>query len=219
MEKQGKNEIVAVDGNTPDQIRKEAARQIVNKPSLISSALLSSIYKDVVFEGGNGIKGISTDEAKNELEKLSDRIISGDLSDVEALLGIQIELLSNFTARYLLDGFDKHSNCKDFDKVLALLSVGLKFQEQTRKTAATLASIKSPRKTAFIKQQVNHANNQQVINGPQVNQKTEKIVQTLANELMEDSNCEEWMDARKIAPAVRTNSEMETVGKIYRAKD
>lgn len=200
-------------------LRKQGAKQVVGEPETMLSNLLTFLNKDMVFDPIAHTKGIDFAETALEVKRQAEAIKQGDLGYVETVLGSQTILLNQLFNRYVLLGLKNASPEGSAGLSMGLLQMALKMQEQTRKTVATLGNLKSPRQTAFIKQQVNHATNQQVLNGPQVNQKFEKNLLDSPNELMGGLAHETWMDTGTIKKAVRTNSRMEAMGEVDRSQD
>jgi hypothetical protein len=100
------------------------------------------------------------------------------------------------------------------NQIEVFTTIALRAQAQCRKTLATLAGIKHPKRTTFIHKQnnaiqVNHA----VKSSPEEN----KISSKVANELLEVKN-EQRLDTRATASPITDDSAMEAVA-IRRGED
>lgn len=203
----------------PAEMRKRAAEVMLSNACMTPANTLAALYKDTVIDSDTDTKGISLIATFRQLEEQTEAVKTGDLSSVEAILATQIQVLNQWFNRYMELGFRNHGKAS-LDSVMALYALAMKAQEQTRKTAATLAAMKQPKQTAFIKQQVNQANNQQVINGP-LNQAgtSEKIQQEKPNELMDGGAViESRLDSRTAAATIGNDTEVAALGTINRAK-
>ena len=152
------------------QRKKDASRVVVSNADMITANVLDLLYKDVLFTSGNE-KGLDVIDIVKVLKEKKKEVESGSLAMVENILSSQVTLLQHFFCRYMTLAYSVHMSSANIDKVMALYQLGLKMQEQSRKTAATLGAIKSPRQTSFIKQQINNAEQQQVNNTQQIEMK------------------------------------------------
>lgn len=99
------------------------------------------------------------------------------------------------------------------------LRMALKAQSQCRTTLEALAELKAPKVATFVKQQ-NVANQQQVNNGNVVNGGSNSAHEkslNQANELLTEA-VHAPLDTRGTRPTGGTDSQLETVGEINRAK-
>ena len=205
---------------TMDEINKhyekEADRRgyfAISEPLHISALAIS---KSIGLSGHDGIGG-----ALQDLEQL---LASNGTEHQELLLLLQSELL--------------HAVCVDFamkikgtssPEVMKLFAdIAFKAQNQSRRTITALADLKSPKRTTFIKQQ-NNAVNQQVNNTDEAgvarqHESAKKVFEPKnlenipANELMEELNYVQRMDAGAQAEAVRSDTAVEAVGAVNRAE-
>lgn len=92
----------------------------------------------------------------------------------------------------------------------AFMRLALKAQSQCRTTLETLAEIKNPKPTAFIKQQ-NMAAIQQVNNNTLARE-----TENRTSELLEGGPVAERMDTPAEKPAIETHSRMETLEEVHR---
>lgn len=104
---------------------------------------------------------MDTNVIRSELVSRSKQVIDGDLSSVELMLFNQAQVLQSIFTRMVCRGsVDANSR----ESTESYLRLAFKAQAQCRATLETLANIKNPQPTAFIRQQ-NIAANQQVNNG------------------------------------------------------
>ncbi|MFN5540156.1 MAG: hypothetical protein ACK481_08895 [Candidatus Melainabacteria bacterium] len=91
-------------------------------------------------------------ELKNEVSNL----LEADLNNLQRRLASQAIVLEKTSNTYLL----KMTQSQYINQTEAYSKIALKAQEQARKTLATIAEIKNPKRIAFIKQlQMNQFNN------------------------------------------------------------
>lgn len=135
----------------------------------------------------------------------------GDLSCTEMTLAAQANTL-DLIFNSLVCKAAKSQQLAQFETYMRL---ALKAQSQCRTTYEALTEIKNPKPMAFIKQQ-NIGLNQQV-NNDAVLQANEKSINR-SNELLERQNGER-VDTRATEAAVRTDQELEAVGKINWSPD
>ena len=94
-------------------------------------------------------------EIQNELNLEVDRLLEADLSTLQKRLASQAILLEQTACNYLVKG----AKAEYVNTLETYSKIALKAQDQARKTLATLAEIKNPKRTAFIKQlQMNQFN-------------------------------------------------------------
>ena len=200
-------------------VRKDGTKQVVGEPEVMLGNVLKVLHKDMLFDMATQTRGLDAKGAICEAKRQMEAIKNGDLGYVEAVLTSQTISLNQFFNRYMLLSLENAGEDGSLGLSMGCLQMALKMQEQTRKTVATLGCLKSPKQTAFIKQQVNQATNQQVLNGPQVNQKFEKNLLNSPNELMGGLAHDTWVDTGTIKKTVRANSRMETMGEVDRSQD
>lgn len=141
----------------------------------------------------------------------------GDLTSLEAMLAAQaIALQSIFTS------LARRAQTQDYQRQLeALLTLALKAQSQSRATILALAELKYPRQVAFVKQANISHGPQQVNNGSMlVNSRSRaKKKQVGQNKLLEEqTDGRTHLDGGATAATSGSDTEMETVGKVNRAK-
>jgi hypothetical protein len=139
-----------------------------------------------------------------ELDRQCKAISAGDLSDPEAMLWSQAQLLNHVSSQFakkLTDGAMSIEAFKTFSDIM------LRAQNQTRRTLDSLANLKRPK----VQLQQNNAVIQQVNNElPE-----EK---NIANELLE-VNHESRLDTGAPQEAIRGDKTLETVERVHRPKN
>ena len=187
-------------------------RAVLSRPEVTASAAINSVLNTVNLQDAAGLDVI---EAQRLLKQQGQAVQEGDLSAIEGVLAAQLQVLHQSFSVCMATGF----GCKNMENILAYTHLALKMQEQTRRTASTLASIKAPRQTAFIKQQVNTAQNQQVINGPVANHTSKNFLpepEQLQNKLR---GREYGMDAGAAIKTIGIDTPTAAMGEVHRAED
>ena len=187
-------------------------RAVLSRPEVTASAAINSVLNTVNLQDAAGLDVI---EAQRLLKQQGQAVQEGDLTAIEGVLAAQLQVLHQSFSVCMAKGF----GCKHMENILAYTHLALKMQEQTRRTASTLASIKAPRQTAFIKQQVNTAQNQQVINGPVANHTSKNFLpepEQLQNKLR---GREYGMDAGAAIKTIGIDTPTAAMGEVHRAED
>ena len=199
---------------TSPAVSKEAkiTKAIMSKPELAAATAISSIFNGVILPDG---MSLDAEEMHKTLRQQQKAVQEGDLSAIEGVLTAQLQVLNQSFCICMTKGF----NCKSMENMLAYTHAALKMQEQTRRTATTLASIKAPRQTAFIKQQVNTAQNQQVINGPVANHASKSFSRELEKPQNELGGGYRGMDAGATIDTIGIDTPAPTMGEVHRAED
>ena len=101
-----------------------------------------------------------TEEVQAEIQVRSSRVKAGDLSDLEEILVSQAIALNELTNQFLCKGngglFDPIVLQAAPDHPKTMLNLALKAQNQCRATIQTINDLKNPKKTTFIKNQLNN---------------------------------------------------------------
>ena len=189
------------DDPTSDQV---AHAQSAIRPSVQGATTIQAYHKSL---GKTDIGALI-----NELNSQAKTVRDGNLARVEAVLMTQaqtLDVIFNHLAELAIGQ-------QIISHIDAFLRLGLKAQTQCRATLETLAEIKNPRPTAFIKQQ-NVGVNQQVNNGelPEAVARAREISKNPTNELLEIEK-HERLDTRTTGAARLEHSQLETVGIIDR---
>ncbi len=134
----------------------------------------------------------------------------GDLAQAEAMLMNQASALQSLFARLA----ERSMGCDQIPGFEANMRMALRAQSQCRATLETLAEIKNPQPTAFIKQQ-NIGVNQQVNNdaAPLAREKTINHPNELLTEGVHHGTT---LDTGRTSAAIGTNQELEAVGAVNR---
>ena len=135
-------------------INDELAALMLAKKATLPEAMAADVLESI----GDGADWSATLRALNDLraEALGDPT---DTKTVERMLLAQSVVLQSLFTHYMTQA----SRTDVLPKLQAFADLALKAQNQCRRTLATLAEIRNPRRTQFIKQ-VNNAVNQQVNN-------------------------------------------------------
>jgi hypothetical protein len=187
---------------TKNDLEKEkAVRRAENCLCPISNpaATINSIYG-----GSLDLRTIS-----KELITIANRTCNGNLGEAELILIGQAKTLDALFHRSLTEMID----ASFVPNMQALADIALRAQNQSRRTLATLAELKSPKRATFIKQQ-NNAINQQVNNPP----KNSKISENLANELVSET-LHEKMDIGRTIETVSTSKRPKDMAALDRSED
>ena len=187
-------------------------RAVLSRPEVTASAAINSVLNTVNLQDAAGLDVI---EAQRLLKQQGQAVQEGDLSAIEGVLAAQLQVLNQAFSVCMAKGF----GCKHMENILAYTHLALKMQEQTRRTASTLASIKAPRQTAFIKQQVNTAQNQQVINGPVANHTSKSFSGELEKPQNELGGGYRGMDAGATIETIGIDTPTAAMGEVHRAED
>ena len=145
------------------------------------------------------------------------KVQSGDLSSIEATLTVQsitLDKIFNELARRAALNMGEHLAATEI-----YLRHAFKAQAQCRSTIEALAEIKNPRPVAFVKQANIAHGPQQINNGIQAGKSHAHGNNSIqSNELSGGSN-ELLQDTRAPQAPSSANSQLETVGEIYRPKN
>ncbi|WP_293395536.1 hypothetical protein [Nevskia sp.] len=144
------NKMPAEKGETPESHTARAALSLQTQATIAIDCVLSPSFGPM-----------DANVIRSELVSRSKQVIGGDLSSVELMLFNQAQVLQSIFTRMVCRGsVDANSR----ESTESYLRLAFKAQGQCRATLETLANIKNPQPTSFIRQQ-NIAANQQVNNG------------------------------------------------------
>ncbi len=187
---------------TKDNLGKEKAISQTKKRlcSVINSAFtINTLY--------NKTLDIST--LLDELLESTKMIRNDNTNEIEMILIAQAKTLDALFHRLLTEMIDSEYT----PNLQALGDIALRAQNQSRRTLATLADLKSPKRATFIKQQ-NNAINQQVNNNPEKS----KISGNLANELISEVGYEK-VDTVRTVEAISAGKKSEAMATLDRTKN
>tara|TARA_B110000503_G_C7075808_1_gene382837 strand:- start:122 stop:733 length:612 start_codon:yes stop_codon:yes gene_type:complete len=163
---------------------------------------------------GVAMKGMSGEldvlMLQQQLFDATERILKGDDTHIQAVLINQMETMNTL----FYEMISRMTTAKYIPQLKAYGNLALQFQNQTRRTAATLAELQNPKKTTFVRQ-ANIATNQQ-INQVVAPENSENNSQ-LENQVLEERHVER-LDDRTQEAAVGVNPQMETLGTLNGAK-
>lgn len=149
-------------------------------------------------------------EAFEVLQEKCEKVIAGDLNELEATLTAQIVTLNGIYTNLA----SRSANSDYLSQMETYMRLSLKAQSQCTRTAEVLAAIKNP--PLLYAKQANIAHGHQQVNNS-VSPHAGKTKNS-QNELLSEAN-NAALDTRGAAEAGRINQEMETVGAINRCKD
>lgn len=160
-----------------DQIekdQKEEKRKIANTEVYLHCRGHAAIALNKLHGGG-----LDTSAVIDRLSRSVDRILDNNTNEIQAMLISQAKSLEYM----FFDALGKlHNSSIEHAEVIA--KIAIRAQSGCRKTLLALMEIKHPRRiTTFIKQQNNHAINQQVNNGVKSALEETQITHETANEL------------------------------------
>jgi hypothetical protein len=187
---------------------KSYQRQVTEEqlsPTLLNTVTVQSFVKSI---GG----GVDLTEAMLVMNEKSDKIIAGDLSELESTLNAQaISLNAIFNTLAERSGANMGNN--NLKTVEIYMRLALKAQAQCARTIEVLAAMKNP-PIVFAKQANIAHGHQQINNGNQLPSHAGKTKNS-SNELLSEAN-HATLDARGTIETSGTNQEMAAVETIDR---
>jgi plasmid stability protein len=195
------------DVNRPLQIRAmdhqtalEATTEFLLRPSLLAAKVIDSDKKQISKDH------IDLQYAQGMLERSIEKVKSGNLEDVEAILFSQAQALNVMFTTLML-----RANRQEYlPQTEALMTLAFKAQNQSRSTLQALVGLKQPTNTTFVKQANISQGHQQVNNLLEKNLNQE-------NELLRMKNAK--LDRRAATKTKRDNSAVEALDKVNRSKN
>ena len=151
---------------------------------------------------GSGFDDVTAFE---RLSRSVDRVLDGDLNEIEAMLITQAKSLEYV----FYDALTKLPSAS-MEHAEVFGNIALKAQAGCRKTLMALAELKHPRRTTTIIKQQNNAITQQVNNNVKSEACEIENNKKIANELLSEVN-HAALDFRRMSEAIRINQTMETV--------
>lgn len=162
------------------------------------------------------LNGLDWTVATRELRAMQEQALGnpGDTRMVERMLLSQATILQALFARYA----EQSTRADTLPKAATLADLAMKAQNQCRRTLATLAEVRNPRRAMFVKQ-LNQAVNQQVNNTSGATE-IRKIPESKAGELLEVDHAEgRRLDFGAATMAIPNDAGLATVGAQYRSPD
>ena len=194
-------------------VKEEGKSEIRQLTELQLSPFLNNALTLQIVAAGNSDK-IDFTEAVEVMKEKSQKIIAGDLSELEATLSAQVITLNTIFNTLTLRS--AHAMGNSLKPAETYMRLALKAQAQCARTAEILATIKNP-PIVFAKQANIVQGHQQINNGNQSPTHAGKTINS-ANELLsEDSNAP--LDTRGTIEAGGANQELAAVETVDRSKD
>ncbi|ARG96761.1 hypothetical protein [Legionella micdadei] len=141
----------------------------------------------------------------DELTKSSERVIDGDITEIEQILMTQAKMLDYI----FYDSLNHLADLNMVNQVEAISNIAFRAQSQCRKTLSTLAELKHPRRVMFVKQQ-NNAVNQQINNQEASGSIEFENSKKIANKVVREKHLEK-MDTGRTLDTVSINQKTEAV--------
>lgn len=173
----------------------------ITDPSTLGSGAIASI-----MERGDNTKAV--DAAKDGVEETLSKVKSGNLEDLESILVNQVYVLNGLFNQLVIQGKASLSSPAVMRSLPShpktMLNVALKAQTQCRATVQTINNLKNPKKTTFIKNQLNN-----------VKMELEERIE----QLEDTENGSKKLDRGAEATAISIDPEVEAVEVIDRSKN
>lgn len=185
----------------------------------LNAASVATLYREqeTYDDERNPAQGVDIEAMTAAMHSISRKMTAPGTStdDIERALSSSAVLLGNLITVWLAYAAG-HSS---LNAVGLYSHLALKAQEQQRKTLATLATIRNPKRVAFVKQ-LNQAVNQQVNNGENssVAAIPEKNAELRASELLEVIPSER-LDTRTQSEAIISNPRLEALDAQHRPEN
>ncbi len=123
----------------------------------------------------------------NEMCDSFSKVKKGNLVEVEAMLLSQAQILNVFFNQCL----SRVADTKFLNQIQVMSDLALRAQNNCRKTLATLADIKNPKRAMFIKQQNNAIGNQQINNSENLKNPANEVLSEVQYESLDNRSKEE----------------------------
>jgi hypothetical protein len=183
--------------------RKMAEVQL--SPTILNTVTTQCLTKSIIGE-------VDLTEAIEVMKEKSDKIIAGDLSELESTLSAQVVSLNAIFTTLAR----RSTNCEYLNQMETNLRLALKAQAQCARTVEVLAAMKNP-PIVFAKQANIAHGHQQVNNGVQPATHAGKNINS-SNELLSE-NRNATLDTRGEIETGSINQELAAVETVYRSKD
>lgn len=194
-----------------DANNEEIERQTKRKQERIDNARIHiNCFASAALAISNLHGRLDSGTAMDKLLNSAEKINNGNISEIENMLMTQAKTLD-----YLFyDSINKLVNLDMINQIEVFTNIAFRAQAQCRKTLATLAEIKHPKRTTFIHKQNNAIQVNHAVKSPS---EENKISSKVANELLEVKN-EQRLDTRAAIAPITDDSAMEAVA-IRRSKN
>jgi hypothetical protein len=183
--------------------RKMAEVQL--SPTILNTVTTQCLTKSIIGE-------VDLTEAIEVMKEKSEKIIAGDLSELESTLTAQIislNVIFNALAR-------KSTNCEFMSQMETNMRLALKAQTQCARSIEVLAALKNP-PIVFAKQANIAHGHQQVNNGVQPTTHAGKTINS-SNELLNEAD-NATLDTRGTPETSNINQELAAVEAVNGSKD
>lgn len=174
-------------------------------PTILNTVTTQCLTKSIIGE-------VDLTEAIEVMKEKSDKIIAGDLSELESTLSAQVVSLNAIFTTLAR----RSTNCEYLNQMETNLRLALKAQAQCARTVEVLAAMKNP-PIVFAKQANIAHGHQQVNNGVQPATHAGKNIDSSNELLSENSNA--TLDARGEIETGSINQELAAVGAFNGSKD
>ncbi|BCA93915.1 hypothetical protein TUM19329_02760 [Legionella antarctica] len=180
--------------------------------SIVQTSCLASAAMAIDHLHGRG-RLLDAPTVMDQLATSANKVNDGNLKEVEQMLMTQAKTLDYI----FYDALKQLADVNMINQIEVFSNIAFRAQSQCRKTLATLAELKHPRRATFVKQQ-NNAINQQVNNGIESESGNFKKNKKFANELISEVTNEK-VDIGGAISAGTIDSSSETVDVLNRPKD
>lgn len=174
-------------------------------PTILNTVTTQCLTKSIIGE-------VDLTEAIEVMKEKSDKIIAGDLSELESTLSAQVVSLNAIFTTLAR----RSTNCEYLNQMETNLRLALKAQAQCARTVEVLAAMKNP-PIVFAKQANIAHGHQQVNNGVQPATHAGKNINSSNELLSENSNA--TLDTRGEIETGSINQELAAVGAFNGSKD
>ncbi|STX44502.1 Uncharacterised protein [Legionella donaldsonii] len=201
---------MAIKSDSADSEQK-LKQQKINSSIAQTNCLASAAMAIDHLHGRGRLLDVST--VLDQLEASANKVSDGNLKEVEQMLMTHAKTLDYI----FYDALKQLADLNMINHIEVFSNIAFRAQSQCRKTLATLAELKHPRRVTFVKQQ-NNAINQQVNNGVESESGNFKKNKKFANELISEV-AHEKVDIGGAISASAIDSSSEAVGVFNRAKN
>lgn len=201
---------MAIKSKSADSEQKLKQQKI--NSSIVQTNCLASAAMAIDHLHGRG-RLLDAPTIMDQLATSANKVNDGNLKELEQMLVTQAKTLDYI----FYDALKQLADVNMINQIEVFSNIAFRAQSQCRKTLATLAELKHPRRVTFVKQQ-NNAINQQVNNGIESEPENFKNNKKFANELISEV-IHEKVDIGGAISASSIDSSSKTVGALNRPKD
>ncbi len=190
--------------NQNDKSKTRKLTEVQLCPTILNTAAVQSFSK----HAGD----IDFTEAVSVMKEKSEKIIAGDLSELESTLAAQVVSLNAI----FITLARRSANSEYLNQMETNLRLALKAQAQSARTVEILASIKNPPIVYAKQANISHGH-QQVNNGSNSHAHAEKNINSTNELLSEDKNA--TLDTRRAIETSKADQKLATVETINGCQD